>query len=55
MPTLELQVASTECIGNLADATDPNPVDRHIRLKELKTEKVLESLLSTPEPNLYDK
>lgn len=55
MPKLELQLASTCCIGNLAAADDPNAVDRQVRLREMKTEKVLDSLLATQDPNLYDK
>ncbi|KAF2344235.1 Armadillo-type fold, partial [Trinorchestia longiramus] len=50
-----LQTAATMCVGNLADTSDPNPVERQLRLREARIAKALEGLLSTPNTALYDK
>ena len=55
MPKTELQLASTACIGNLASADEPNALERQMRLKEFKTENILESLLATSDTALYEK
>ena len=55
MPNVKLQIASTFCISNLLWNVEAGATERQAKLREMGVDKLLETLLSTPDTALFDK
>lgn len=55
MPNVKLQIAATFCICNLIWNAEIGAYERQAKLREMEVDKILESLLSTTDHNLFDK
>jgi len=51
----KLQIASVACIQNLIWRNDEASAERQVKLKEIGVFKILQQLLTTPDPALFEK
>lgn len=52
---VKLQTAATFCIGNLARNDEVGCSERQARLRELGVHRILQQLLSTNDPTLFER
>lgn len=53
--SVELQLAAVFCISNLVWSSDDGAIDRQAKLKEMGAQKILQKLLQSVDPILFDK
>ena len=53
--SVKLQMAATYCVSNLVWSTEERAVDRQQKLRDLGVQKLLQSLLTTSDVNLFDR
>ncbi|XP_078344831.1 armadillo repeat-containing protein 8-like isoform X1 [Oculina patagonica] len=53
--SVKLQMAATYCVSNLVWSTEDGAVDRQQKLRDLGVQKLLQSLLTTSDVNLFER
>ena len=53
--SVKLQMAATYCISNLVWNTEEAAVDRQVKLRDMGVQKLLQSLLTTSDINLFER
>ena len=53
--SVKLQMAATYCVSNLVWSTEEGAVDRQQKLRDLGVQKLLQSLLTTSDVNLFER
>lgn len=53
--SVKLQMAATYCVSNLVWSTEDGAVGRQQKLRDLGVQKLLQSLLTTPDVNLFER
>ena len=53
--SVKLQMAATYCVSNLVWSTEDGAVERQQKLRDLGVQKLLQSLLTTSDVNLFER
>ena len=53
--SVKLQMAATYCVSNLVWSTEEGAVERQQKLRDLGVQKLLQSLLTTSDVNLFER